>query len=489
MTKKVSARADERAVPCRDEGALEAPRSVSSALLSAMRREMEIVILPELQSPYGKLAATWVCETLDYLLLQEYEDPEITGQRAALLASLQRANRFHPPHSSEAGHPEEAVAAIAVAVRDLGGTTPIDSIAAIGGITVCEIAAEREFLERRRSASVRRLEALEVDVTPQRLNRYFDSTSEFSGYRTNGLIRMVGGYSRDTFIVSTATSDGAAADFALRRDLPFGPIDSSAADEYGYLERLLAAGIPVPRPRAAVRDRSFVGEPFLITERVPGCVAADAMAAGRAIGESGARQLARILARLHQVEPEEIGLRSDPRNPASQVKAMIEYWRGRWDRYRLIESDAMEAAFVWLQSNLPEHVERSVVVHGDFRPGNAMMHEGRITAVLDWELIHTGDAAEDVEYMKLFVRPFLDPEEFLGEYLAAGGVKYDLQSARFYEIFRSVRNVVCTDTSWYGFLRGLYPSMRLSYQGTTSRRMLLGMLGEALKNIRDADRR
>ena len=466
-----------------DESARESTLGVSAALFSAMRREMEMVILPELQSAYGKLAAVWICETLDYLLLQAHDDPEITRQRAAVLASLASGDQTRSAYRSGEWRQEDAVALIAASVRGMGNAMSAASIAAIGEITVRAIAAEREFIERNRIASIRCLEALEVQVTPERLNDYFDSTSEFAGYRTKSLVRMVGGYSRDTFIISTATPSGVVADFALRRDLPFGPIESSAADEYGYLERLRAVGIPVPRPRAAVRDRSIMGESFLITDRVPGCTAADAMAADRAAGEAGARELARILAQLHQVEPEEIGLRSASRNPGAQVNAMIEYWRARWDRYRSMESDAMEAAFVWLQSNLPEHVERSVVVHGDFRPGNAMMHEGRITAILDWELIHTGDAAEDVEYMKLFVRPFLDPEEFLAEYLAAGGVRYDIQSARFYEIFRSVRNVVCTDTSWYGFLQGLYPSMRLSYQGTTSRRMLLGMLGEALKSV------
>jgi aminoglycoside phosphotransferase (APT) family kinase protein len=448
-----------------------------------MRREIEMTLLPELRTAYARLAATWVCSAIDYLLLEEHNDPDIAEARAQLVAELpagpSQAERFLPDLLDA----DRAIDAIAAAVRQSGPQTSASTIAKIGALTVRALQAEKHFLEQSSTAEIERLGALEIDVTPARLDRYFDSTSEFRGYRTQEIERMVGGYSRDTFLISTRTPEGGTAEFAVRRDLPFGPIETSAVDEFPILERLDQLGVPVARPRAAVTDKQFIGQPFLLSDRVAGRSATLPMSADRATGESGARQLARILARLHSLDPSEVGVPRVAGDTRDQIAAMLTYWRERWDRYRCVDSDVMEAAFAWLQANLPRNPGRTVIVHGDFRPDNAQMHEGRITAVLDWELIHAGSAAEDVEYMKLFVEPFLDPQAFVAEYVAAGGTTYDPHISKFYEVFRSVRNVVCTDTSWYGFLHGLYPSMRLSFQGTMSRRMLLGYLANALAGL------
>lgn len=36
------------------------------------------------------------------------------------------------------------------------------------------------------------------------------------------------------------------------------------------------------------------------------------------------------------------------------------------------------------------------LVHGDYRTGNFLEQGGRITAILDWELVHLGDPHEDL---------------------------------------------------------------------------------------------
>jgi aminoglycoside phosphotransferase (APT) family kinase protein len=448
-----------------------------------MRREIECVVMPELQTAYGKLAAGWVCQAIDYLLLGEHDDPAVAAARAALLATLPASanERKEFEYLPDVRDPNRAIDQIAAAVRQLGSATPPKTIAAIGAIAARALAEETNFLESRRVAAIDKLDALEIPVTPDRLDRYFNSTVEFAGYKTTEVVRMVGGYSRDTFLVSARMPDGGTADFAVRRDLPFGPVESSAADEFGYLEKIGKLGVPVARPRAAVYDKSFLGEPFLLGDRVVGVVADGPMSADRRVGENGARQMAQILAGMHALDPRQVGLNSASGDPRRDIAATIDYWRARWRRYRCLESDVMEAAFVWLDANVPKNVERTVIIHGDYRPGNAMMDGGKITGILDWEFIHLGDPAEDVEYMKLFVQPFLGAAEFAAEYAAAGGAPYDPDSANFYEVFRSVRNVVCCDTAWHGFLHGFYPSMRLSFQGTTARRMLMMYLAQAIE--------
>jgi aminoglycoside phosphotransferase (APT) family kinase protein len=49
-----------------------------------------------------------------------------------------------------------------------------------------------------------------------------------------------------------------------------------------------------------------------------------------------------------------------------------------------------------LQACDPHHLHTSDVVHGDCAPENVLVHEGQITAVVDWEQACYGDAAFDL---------------------------------------------------------------------------------------------
>jgi aminoglycoside phosphotransferase (APT) family kinase protein len=40
-----------------------------------------------------------------------------------------------------------------------------------------------------------------------------------------------------------------------------------------------------------------------------------------------------------------------------------------------------------------------VTVHGDFRSGNLLVGPDGLRAVLDWELAHAGDPAEDIGWL------------------------------------------------------------------------------------------
>ena len=73
---------------------------------------------------------------------------------------------------------------------------------------------------------------------------------------------------------------------------------------------------------------------------------------------------------------------------------------------------------------------RRVVVHGDFRMGNFLVDPTGLRAVLDWELAHLGDPAEDIGWLCArawrFGGPgrvggFGDLDGFLAAYAAAGG--------------------------------------------------------------------
>jgi aminoglycoside phosphotransferase (APT) family kinase protein len=80
--------------------------------------------------------------------------------------------------------------------------------------------------------------------------------------------------------------------------------------------------------------------------------------------------------------------------------------RGELARYEEIyrqlgaQRPILEAAFRWLEAIAPPPPERPVLVHGDFRNGNLMIHPDQgLVGVLDWELAHLGDPAEDLGWI------------------------------------------------------------------------------------------
>ena len=94
-----------------------------------------------------------------------------------------------------------------------------------------------------------------------------------------------------------------------------------------------------------------------------------------------------------------------------------------------------------------------MVVHGDFRMGNFLVDSTGLRAVLDWELAHLGDPAEDIGWLCArswrFGGPgrvggFGDLDRFLVAYKAASGRTVDLDRIRWWEAYATVKwAVVC----------------------------------------------
>ena len=71
----------------------------------------------------------------------------------------------------------------------------------------------------------------------------------------------------------------------------------------------------------------------------------------------------------------------------------------------------MEQALRLLGERLPEQAHAGIV-HGDYRLGNLIVDQGRIRAVLDWELCTLGDPLADLGYL---LNTWLAPDERPGD--------------------------------------------------------------------------
>ena len=114
---------------------------------------------------------------------------------------------------------------------------------------------------------------------------------------------------------------------------------------------------------------------------------------------------------------------------------------------------AVELGLRWLRANLPPAAELALV-HGDFRLGNFIVSERGLEAVIDWELAHLGDPAEDIGWLsvrswrfgndQLPVAGLGGLEDFLAAYEAAGGRAPEPERLRFWEAFGNLKwAVIC----------------------------------------------
>jgi aminoglycoside phosphotransferase (APT) family kinase protein len=93
-------------------------------------------------------------------------------------------------------------------------------------------------------------------------------------------------------------------------------------------------------------------------------------------------------------------------------------------------------------------------VHGDFRNGNLLVDEQGLVAVLDWELAHVGEPAEDLGYICGNVwrfgrsdRPvggFGTYEDLLAGYAAVTGDAPSPEEVRYWEVYTALGwGIVC----------------------------------------------
>ncbi len=208
-----------------------------------------------------------------------------------------------------------------------------------------------------------------------------------------------GGGSNFTFLLER----DADARYVLRRP-PRPPLPPSAHDvvRESRLQLALAdAGFArLPTIVAVCEDDSLLGVPFYVMDFLEGDVVGDELPA--AIDEPKARrrlglELVDALVEIHAADVTTPALAAFVR-PGSYNERQTRRFAQLWEINKTRELPVVEEVAEWLAANLPESPAETVV-HGDYRLGNAMVNDGRIVAVLDWEMGAIGDPRADVGYL------------------------------------------------------------------------------------------
>ena len=301
-----------------------------------------------------------------------------------------------------------------------------------------------------------------VELTPVREAHKFD-TQALAKYLASiadiGELTLVeqfeGGQSNPTFRL-----EAGGKRYVMRKQPP-GELLPSAHQvdrEYKVMNALGKTNVPVPKMYALCEDPDVIGTKFYVMEWVDG-----RLFTGTQLSEQTPEErrsiyldLARVLAALHNVDPEAVGL-GDFGRPGNYYERQIGRWTKQYVASKTEDVPAMDQLMAWLPDNIPEQ-RKTVVVHGDYRLGNTLIRPDapKIAAVLDWELSTLGDGLADLGYLcqDYYVEAYDDAglagadletlgipteQEMVAEYCRHAGIDH-IDNWPFYMIYNMFRS-------------------------------------------------
>jgi aminoglycoside phosphotransferase (APT) family kinase protein len=311
---------------------------------------------------------------------------------------------------------------------------------------------------------------------------------------------IAGGHSNLTYKLT----DAAGRRYVLRRP-PLGAVLATAHDmarEHRIISAIGKTAVPVPPALGLCEDEAVNGAPFYVMEYVEGQVLVDGASAEKLFGEEERYRIGcsviQVLADLHRLDPDEIGL-GDLGRKEAYLARQLKRWQTQWEKSKTRELPAMEEVHEALVDRMPEQVG-ATVVHGDYRLGNMLIgRDARVAALLDWELCTLGDPMADVGYvMNNWAEPgegsatmrgaalaptmaggFPDREAFLARYVELTG--RDVSQVDYYRAFQYWRLAAIIEGVLARYLKGV---MGTAADTEAFRSQVDLLAGEALALVR-----
>lgn len=255
--------------------------------------------------------------------------------------------------------------------------------------------------------------------------------------------RRPGGGRREAWFVEFERPDRSIAELFLRLDRSGGLAEEDPYDTKRETDIYLAlanTAIPVPRIHAVhpslpavLSDRSE-GETWFSRIRDP------------EEQLSVAKNFIDHLAAMHRLDTTHLDIPAlgKPRSVAEHVHEELDEWGRLYAIHDARRDPLIEFAFDWLRQNIPPYDGPPVLVQGDTGPGNFLYANGRVTAILDFELAHWGDPMDDLAWLSLRAtqEPFTHFPDRLKQYAERSGNAIDEGRIRYYRVFAELRVAV-----------------------------------------------
>lgn len=236
---------------------------------------------------------------------------------------------------------------------------------------------------------------------------------EITGTAVATAQELTGGASRNSYIITSVTG----AKTFLRLDAGHGPLSGTTFTlerECAVIAQLRDNGIPVPRLIAFSAEHNAA-----LMEFIPGHTSYQTIGSQEEEARLRHELMAAVVA-LQRIDPRKVTVlgehRGDPLGTA--IPADLVLWRQMYAERSAIRDPLVDFSLNWLARSVPDAGSDCVVVHGDTGPGNFLIANGQIKAVIDWEMTRLGHPLEDVACIiaRALGAPFGEAQEHVKNY-------------------------------------------------------------------------
>jgi aminoglycoside phosphotransferase (APT) family kinase protein len=460
----------------------------SARLMRAIGEEIAQRLMPELSSADARERATLARLVLEQLaadvdVLAEVAEPLAPEFRNAIEEALESLPPERFAEQLQSWRAQLAVIAVEQGVarqREIGALRTLGAaivrraadlsaesgffaaaehaIARLGALdhrwlTSYEAARQKKNAQQPAAASPTPLGATAPDMDPASVTRYLRRRyPALPQIEASAVVPIPGGRSKKTFFISIKGTDALPAEVVMRQDYALRYEGTKVRDEYTPLLKLADRGLSVPRPLLLEAEESELGPPFIFVERLRGAPPGSYF--GMRTHCPGAfADLAQMLAKLHRVDPAELGF-SVGASLEDSLMRLIDTYQKKWRENATTASPLIDYAYSWARVECAKDAGSVAVVHGDAGPYNVLVEADRLTAVLDWEFVHVGDPAVDLGIVRVYAEEFMSWDEFIRLYRAAGGSPIPERRVRLAMLVNFLKGTTLVATSGRNFEEG-----------------------------------
>jgi aminoglycoside phosphotransferase (APT) family kinase protein len=312
-----------------------------------------------------------------------------------------------------------------------------------------------------------------------KLRRFVESQlPEARDLRIHDLRRTSAGFSRENWVFDASWVDeGGSAihePLIMRRDPVGSVLDTDRRIEFAVLRALEPTAIPAPRVRWLDADGAQLGRPSVVMVREDGVCDWFVLSGDRSLDDriAIALRFCDLLAAVHLVDWRGIGLGDELDDPGPDAALVaVGHWEAELRRHQVESHPELEVVLAWLRANAPNS-QATVLVHGDFKPGNALMQGDEIHVMLDWETAHLGDPVEDLGWITNPVRArehqipgAWERADIVERWSKATGYSADAEHLLWWNVLANYKLSVITLTGIGAFVDGRFDRMHQAPMG------------------------
>ena len=301
--------------------------------------------------------------------------------------------------------------------------------------------------------------------------------------RVGAIRRFPVGFSWLTYAVPVTglAGDDVTEELILRLGPDYGLFAPySAAPQALAMRSLEGSAVPLPRVYWNSDDAGILGAPFLFCEKIRGeavmpWVSANTPGLKEHYRKQLAEQFIDTLAALHRAQWRDRPIAELAQDISIENAALrsVEYWQTQIGRWAMRPYPLAEWGIRWLKAHCPL-APRVAIVHGDYRTGNFLEQDGRITAILDWDLVHMGDPHEDLGWASLpmymagskLISRLAEPDWFYARYGDKAGFEVSMASVRYYQALALLKLAATHMAAARCFEEGRFNDMRMPAMGS-----------------------